>query len=164
MKKNLTFIILSVLIIGSLFYLGKLNDEKELVDLSESDSTLAANTCVVHQDLGMHIHPVIKINILGAYQDIPKNIGIDSTCMKAIHTHDEPGVIHIEYPVVKDFYLKDFFSVWGVDFNKDQILDYKVDDNTEIIITVNGVEVDTFENTLLKDKDIIEIIFRNKEM
>lgn len=163
MKKNFIFIILTILVIGFLFYWGKVNDEKEVKGLSKLDSTQAANTCVTHQNLGMHIHPTIKINILGEYVDIPQNIGIDNTCMKAIHTHDELGVIHIEYPTLRDFYLKDFFSVWGEDFSKNSILGYSVDDNTEILIFVNGAQVETYENTILKDKDVIEIIFRNKE-
>lgn len=115
-------------------------------------------TCVQHGRLGMHIHPVLRIVVNGKDITIPANIGIpSSSCMRPVHTHDETGTLHIESKEVRDFQLKEFFAVWGKPFNRDQILDYKVDGKHRIRVTINGNENDEFENLIMRDKDKIEL-------
>lgn len=122
------------------------------------------NQCVEHSvSLSMHIHPELSIIIDGQPQPIPANIGIDPTCMKAVHTHDETGKIHLEYPDQIDFKLADFFTVWGQPFSKDQILDKKADDTHTIIMTVDGQPSTDFENLILKDAQKIEIRYETKQ-
>lgn len=116
--------------------------------------------CVVHGPLGMHIHPALKIVILGRSEAIPANVGIPSPqCMHPLHTHDATGVVHIESKEIRDFYLKEFFAVWGKTFNRDQILDYKTDAAHRLRITVNGKETGEFENLIMRDKDEIVIYY-----
>ncbi|MBI3485457.1 hypothetical protein HY025_00770 [Candidatus Daviesbacteria bacterium] len=79
-----------------------------------------------------------------------------------IHTHDDSGIIHVESPVKRDFTLGDFFAIWGKAFNKDQVLDSKVDEQHVIKETINGKESQDYESTILKDQDQIVISYESK--
>lgn len=136
---------------------------KEQIILSYKTNREVALRCTTDMATQFHIHPVLKIIINGQEQEIPANIGIEVTCMKALHTHDTTGIIHVEAPVKRDFTLADFFAIWGKSFTKDQILDSKVDDNHSIKETVNGQEVQDYENTVLRDKDKIVISYEEKK-
>ena len=117
-----------------------------------------AMMCTSDMATQFHIHPNLKIIILGKKYTIPDNIWITSTCMHSIHTHvQEDGKLHVEAEVQKDFTLSDFFAVLGKTFTKDQILENKTDVTHKIILKVNEKEVKTFENTILKDGDMLEI-------
>jgi hypothetical protein len=109
-----------------------------------------------------HIHPKLSIIINGESQVIPANIGITPLCMKSLHTHDATGEIHVEAPVKRDFILGDFFAVWEQPFDATHIMNYVVDEDSEIIMTVNGKVVDTYENTPLVDKDKIVVEYKKK--
>ena len=86
----------------------------------------------------------------GEQVEIPKDIGIDKNCMKALHTHDNKGVIHIEHPLKIEFALGDFFAVWNKDMRS-------FGGNMKMI--VNGKDSTEYENYIVKDKDQIELIF-----
>ena len=62
-----------------------------------------------------HIHPVLKIEIDGANEPLPSEIGLRE-CERAVHTHDDDvgrGVIHVESQDRREYTLHDFFGVWG---------------------------------------------------
>lgn len=121
------------------------------------------NMCVEHSaGLSMHIHPVLSIIENGQPVTIPANIGIDPTCMKAVHTHDATGTIHLEYPELHDFTLGDFFAVWGQNFSKTQLLDKTLDDQYTLTMTVDGQPNEDFEQLVLKDKQQIVINYSAK--
>lgn len=127
-------------------------------------NTKAWATCVQHSNsLAMHIHPELEIDIDGQKQAIPANIGIDPVCMKAIHTHDESGTLHIEHPQRMDFILANFFDNWGKTFTKDQILDKKVDATHVITMTVDGQPSEEYENLTLRDGQKIVIRYEEKK-
>lgn len=115
-------------------------------------------TCVEHSlALSMHIHPKVSILIDGQPITIPANIGILPTCMQAIHTHDESGELHVEYPQQHDFKLADFFANWGQPFSKQQVLDKSLDEHSSLIMTVDGQPSEEFENLILRDQQQIVI-------
>jgi len=116
-------------------------------------------SCVNHGGISMHIHPELKIFVNGAEQIIPANVGVEGSCMHPVHTHDTTGKIHLEYPVQKDFLLKDFFTLWGQTFTKDELMGNKVDATHRIRMTVDGVESTEFENLLMKDLQKIELFY-----
>lgn len=100
-----------------------------------------------HENLAQHIHPVLKTFIDGAEVPVPANIGISSTCMAEIHTHDASGMIHIETIAAgKTFTMSDFFSVVGESMMKD---------GYTLAVTVNGEAVDDIATRPLKDHDQI---------
>lgn len=120
-----------------------------------------ALACTTDMATQFHIHPYLEIMINGAPYEMPTDIGIHPTCMNALHTHDASGVIHVEAPDKRDFTLADFFAVWGKTFNKDQIIDYKIDNKYRIRETINDKNSQDFENTILRDEDKIIIYYEN---
>src|SRR3989344_4143843 len=121
---------------------------------SETNREVAL-TCTTDMATRFHIHFDLKIVINGQDQQMPANIGITGNCMNSLHTHNASGEIHVESPEKRDFTLSDFFAVWKKTYNKDQIIDYRVDENNTIKEAVNGKEVEDYENTILKDGDQI---------
>jgi hypothetical protein len=118
-----------------------------------------ALTCTTDMATQFHIHPIVSIVVNGKAQQIPTQLGIQATCMTSIHTHDNSGMIHIESPQKRDFTLGDFFAVWKQPFSQNEILAYKTDATHRIRVLVNGSQVDTYENTILTDKDQITISY-----
>ena len=133
-------------------------------DSAKKTTREIALLCTTDMATQFHIHPFLKIIANGQKQEIPLNIGIFPTCMNSIHTHDASGKLHVESPEKRDFTLADFFAVWGKPFTKDQILDYKVDATHRIRETLNGKEVQDFENTVLRDGDRIIIYYEAKQV
>ena len=120
-----------------------------LVTLPPASELDVLSMCVQHGRVGMHIHPEISIFMKGKEELIPANIGISPSCMRPIHTHDEIGTIHLEFPVYREVKLGDFFRVWGKPFNQNW--------EGNIKMKVNGKENSDFENYLMRDNDKIEI-------
>lgn len=118
--------------------------------------------CVNHTGAGMHIHPNLEIMIDGVTQTIPKDIGVGGACMRPIHTHDESGRIHVEFPGKRDFTLGDFFTLWSKPFDETHLLDKVVDNTHEIIMTVNDQPSTEFRNQVLKDGDKIVLKYQTK--
>ncbi|HYF28777.1 MAG TPA: hypothetical protein VEA36_00215 [Candidatus Paceibacterota bacterium] len=118
-----------------------------------------AMSCMTHESDTFHIHPTLSIMVNGEPIVVPADIGITPGCMRAIHTHTPDGIIHIESNEPRDFTLADFFANWEKPFSATQILEHVADDTHRIRMTVNGAEVDTFENTILRDKDQIVIYY-----
>ncbi len=146
----------AVLIIGGFIVFQNAKQEK----IQKQTSREVALSCTTDMATQFHIHPVLKMTLLGKAQEIPANIGITPLCMNAIHTHDASGVIHIESSVKKDFTLGDFFAVWQKPFTKEQVIDAVLLSGQKVSVTVNGKEVETFDQTILNDKDQIEVIVR----
>lgn len=144
------FIVLAIRSSAPVNYVKKTNREIALL-------------CTTDMATKFHIHPNLTIMINGRQQEIPANIGIQPTCMNSLHTHDATGKIHVESPEKRDFTLADFFAVWNKSFNKNQILEYEADDYHRIRETVNGTEVEDFENTVLRDNDQIVIYYEAKK-
>jgi hypothetical protein len=162
MKKiNLDFsfwlAVISFVIAGFIIWVSFASDQATKKKVISETSRQVALTCTTDMATKFHIHPQLKIVIFGKEQTIPSNIGITSTCMNSIHTHDATGVIHIEAPIKKDFTLGDLFSSWQKTFTHEQVLDTKLSAQNKIVLTVNGKEVDTFDQTIMNDKDQILI-------
>jgi hypothetical protein len=75
-----------------------------------------------------HYHPLLIVNVNGAQQHIPADIGVTNEpghtnpsyyCqagqLHALHTHDGSGIIHAELPgsITSTPSLGDFFTIWG---------------------------------------------------
>ena len=107
------------------------------------------DVCVTHSDSINHYHPWIFININGEIVNIPEDTGVTEECMYPIHTHSPDGKLHIEIPSSNPLKItvEDFFTVWGSEFNENQILDYSADENHEIIMTVYPTKEDYVNGT-----------------
>lgn len=119
--------------------------------------------CTSDMATKFHIHPRLEIVINGEKRQIPKNIGVEPSCMNPLHTHEDDGTLHVESPEQRDFTLADFFAVWNKSFTREQILDQKIDAEHVIRVMVNGKPSEEYENLILRDKDNIVINYETKE-
>jgi len=156
MTKKVTALLIGIMIIGLFYWISRINQDS-LVQVAKLDSNEIVQTCTTDMATQYHIHPKLRIIIDGVQQNIPTGIGVKPECMNPVHTHESDGTVHVESPIKVDFTLGDFFTIWGKTFNQNQILDSVVSADTRIIVTVNGQVVDTYENTILDDKDEIII-------
>jgi len=121
-----------------------------------------------HDKMLLHIHPHLDILIGGNRITIPANIGISPntwknhtidtygmTGMAPLHTHDTSGTIHVESNTVRNYTLGQFFDVWGVQFNETCVLDMC----GKVTVTVDGVSNNEYRNHVLKDGELIRIVF-----
>lgn len=112
-----------------------------------------------------HLHPFLRINILGNDYPIPANIGIGPNCTKPLHTHSgyNPASgfvqIHVEGPVARDFSLGDFFYVWGQPFSSTQILSNVDDGTNHVTMRVDGNPSTSYGSLILRDGQQIEIFY-----
>ena len=145
-------------------------DSEDIVALASSadDPDPLSKECVGdHSGLGRHDHSNLEIYINGDQRAIPTNLGINTdVCnqeggsMHTVHTHDASGKLHIETAANVDMPLGVFFDIWGVHFNETGIFDYRVSNTHELIMTVDGVVNNDFDNYLLVDGKEIVIIFQ----
>ncbi len=159
---RVTIVLVAAILIAALGFVMLWRDgiESESTKSSKTNREVAL-ACTTDMATQYHIHPILRIIVNGNEQLVPADIGVRSTCMNALHTHDMVGTIHVESPEQRDFTLGDFFAVWEQPFSKDKLLSYVADENRHIRVTVNGKEVDTYENTLLKDGDQIVISYES---
>jgi len=159
MKQNLILAVACIAILGGVLLFAGQRPETASEVKTERTTREVALACDSEMPQGFHIHPVLTIVVNGENVPVPPNIGIRQTCMTVLHTHTPDGVIHVESPEKRDFTLADFFAVWEQPFSKDEILTYKADATHRVRITVDGKEVDTYENTILKDAEQIVISY-----
>ena len=167
--KLIIAVIVLVLVAGAYLVVAGNKGEKPLIDKTvsandtELDSMLKFNLAQHTASLALHIHPTLEIVINGQQQVIPANIGITGRGMRVIHTHDTTGKLHIESPKPFQFHLKDFFTIWGKDFNSTCIFDYCADETHDMKVYANGAEAKEPEQVPLRDLDRIEIIYSEKQ-
>ncbi|MEX2412013.1 MAG: hypothetical protein WD607_11730 [Candidatus Paceibacterota bacterium] len=102
-----------------------------------------------HANLAQHIHPHLEIIIDGEEEPVSANIGLVSTCMAEIHTHDTRGEIHIEsVDANKEFTLQNFFTVWGKNLERE---------GYSLNVLVEGESIDNPQDLILEDLQQIEI-------
>jgi hypothetical protein len=108
----------------------------------------------------IHVHPYLRISILGSNVPIPAQIGFlkNGQCIEQIHNHDTSGIIHIELgqsDVNANYTLSDFFRVWNatfptisfngtshpVTFSNNDILGYQTDATHKVIVLVDNATV-----------------------
>jgi hypothetical protein len=152
--------IVGILVVGGIVWLAVSAPKRPASSITTREVAL---TCTTDMATQFHIHAQLKITVNGIPQDVPSGIGIKPQCMNSLHTHDGNGEVHVESPEKRDFSLADFFAVWGKPFDRTQILDQKVDDLHMIRVTVNGKTIETYENTILNDRDDVVISYEEKK-
>lgn len=90
----------------------------------------------------LHIHAHLDIYIHGKQQTVPAEIGVISSGISPVHTHDTSGIIHVESPDANAVYtLGQFFDIWGVRLTDDSIGGYKADATNKFVVYDNGTAV-----------------------
>jgi hypothetical protein len=109
--------------------------------ITSKDEKLLAVCLGGHNELVQHNHVEVHIIINGVSKSIPPEMGInDASCypgMRAIHTHDDSGRLHIETPYEATPNLGNFFSIWEEPFDSTHLMDAVVDDSHQIIMRVS---------------------------
>ena len=116
-----------------------------------------------HSGLASHIHTYLNISIEGVQMLIPSDTGIATeVCdgMHLIHSHDSSGKLHVETPEVEEVPLGVLFQIWDIYFAEDGIADRRIDDDHELVMTVDGIVVDSYENHILVNGQQIAIELR----
>ena|SRR3989344_5650462 len=164
-RNTFVVIILTFGILGGLFYYPSVN--APLKNVRDENAGEVSVPCLVpNMKLVRHDHSKLDVIINGSSIEIPGGVGVDGSCHRALHTHDDeggPGIIHIEAQDSNPYTLGDFFSVWGRVLNRNQIMDFKVEEGYELLMTLNGVPSNEFENLVLQDKQEIKLEYRAKE-
>jgi len=142
-----------VLVIGGLVFWGRMNDPNRVWK-----RTLAAAgiECLPngHTNLALHIHPLLTIIVDGRNELIPETVGVTSTCMAEVHTHETDGVIHLEsVEPGKTFTLGQFFEVWGRSI---------VRDGYALTATADGAPVGDPAALVLEDGREVRIEYRSQ--
>ena len=120
----------------------------------EGDSILDVCLSEHSSDL-THYHATLEIYIRGEQIDVPAETGVDSNCMRGIHTHDATGVLHIESPTAMEARLEHFFDIWDQPLSESELLDATVADGESITLAVDGNVVNDFENHVLADGQVL---------
>lgn len=144
MKERKTILIIGLVILVLLVLLA-------LPSMNSEDSNLAVRLSSTdieclngHQNLVMHHHPNLTINLDGEKDRIPAEIGITSDCMAEVHTHDSSGKLHVESTEPgKQLLLEDFFTVWDESLNRSG---YELTQ-----ATANGQDIETPGKIILQD-------------
>jgi hypothetical protein len=135
-------------------------------DIPEVEEWEITSVCLDgHDGLVSHSHVSMSIEIDDQQYLVDPNVGIsDSMCdgMRGIHTHDDSGTLHIETTSPMEAPLGAFFQIWGKEFSQSRIIDSVADSDNEVVMYVNGALSDEFENYLMQDGDVIEIVYRDK--
>ncbi len=99
-----------------------------------------------HQQVASHIHPSVTIFVDGINETIPANIGVTSTCMSEVHTHDASGTVHVETAQLGvEYTINDLFAVLGSDINREGLMH---------VITIEGEEA-TNESIMRDNQSIV---------
>lgn len=95
-----------------------------------------------------HIHARLNVFYAGEPVGVPNQIGIvPGQGVSALHTLDESGTIHIEAPTKRDYTLGQFFAQWQVPL-------------VDVTVTVDGEAVTDPDGFVLRDRQVIELRFR----
>lgn len=115
-------------------------------------------SCVSHETSQNHQHAEFFLYQDGTQIEIPGGIGLTPTCMHPVHTHDNSGTIHMEYPRRVHVTLGDFFAMQGILFSDTQVGPIKKSDGYRITVAVNGkVRKQWYAGTPLRDGDTITL-------
>ena len=168
--KGIFLSLVSVMILTSVYYLN--NPLLNKNDTIEDNEYLKSEICYytlqgIKSDY--HYHFQLNITINGERIEIPTNVGFEkdengeTLFLHPIHTYDNSGRVHVETTKNATAKLGFFFDIWGEEFNNGKILDHSVDDSYILEMTVNGQNVDTFEETTLEPLLNIEIVYRETD-
>lgn len=106
--------------------------------------------CIPGEDVPFEQQAYINVTLNGQPFTVPANIGITSDCVRPLHTHDDDGLIHMQFFKPTRFTLDNFIKLWGLDLNQ-----YDVK-----IFVKKSVDKDFGE----VDMDVNEIVLANEMM
>lgn len=106
-------------------------------------------TATVVSQNGLHWHAKLSVSEGGVEVAIPAGLGLGAV-HNPIHTHDEPGLIHMEFGgrvTEDDLRLENFFRLWNKELSSTSV------------VMVNGAPSVELGRHMMKDKEIIEVSY-----
>ncbi len=100
----------------------------------------------------------ISILIFGKLETIPAQVGISNNKTQKVFTVAADNLVY--KTVNEEATLKDFFEIWGENFNSTCVLEYCNNANSSLRMYVNNAENFEYEFYTIKDKDNIIIDYR----
>lgn len=143
----------------------KTNDDDSLYSTADSKHPLAQECLGGHTAGMLHYHATVIIQVNGEFVTIPNGIGNpDGECpMRPLHTHGDNNVVHIEILQQQDVPIEAFFDTWNKHFDETGFDTYRVNETHELVMIVNGVENNEYNDYLLQDQDEIFINFKPRD-
>lgn len=86
----------------------------------------------------VHFHVHLDILVNGKPTPVPADLGIGTTGLAELHTHDGTGVLHIESPQQSQWTLGQLFDEWNVRLTGTQIGGLAASPTTPLTAYVNG--------------------------
>ncbi len=128
--------------------------------VSAQSTSIDGIQCNSLEGSAMHIHPHLTISSNGNNATVPADIGILSTCLYWLHTHDASGTIHIESPTVKNYTLGQFIDIWNATARYASSFDpSSLSNAASLTVYVNGnVYNGNYRNITLLDKEQIKMV------
>ncbi len=120
--------------------------------------------CNSSEQLAYHIHAHLTIYMNGKAVPVSQSIGITSSCIYWLHTHDTSGVIHIESPTQKTYTLGNFLDLWQQQFSQ---LQYpaQLDQSSGWQVYVNGkLYSGAFRSVSLNAHTLITLAYQSPEV
>jgi hypothetical protein len=92
--------------------------------------------CSTGEQVAFHIHAHLTVFVNGVAKEVPAAVGIanpqaqnttqgpfidSGSCFYWLHTHAADGIIHVESPVSATYTLGQFFDIWGVPLESNQV-------------------------------------------
>lgn len=132
--------------------------------------TIDGLVCARTESTTYHLHPQLLVFNRGLQMRIPYGIGIapplrisdgregpfveSGSCFYGLHTHTEDGLIHVEVSAPRNFTLGNFFNVWGVPLNSNQVGPVE----GTVFAYVNGRQIPGNPAPIpLRDDDLIQL-------
>ena len=152
-KKLLLFVGIPVVVIALFVWNTSLQKDRPLTFFKDTNVACLVNG---HQQLAIHVHPIVTISVDGEQEQLPANIGIEGPCMSEIHTHDGTGTLHVE-TFTRDRFdglsFTDFFTVWGQSLERE---------GYTLTIMVDGVAVASADDVPFEDGARIDLIYTSQ--
>jgi hypothetical protein len=108
--------------------------------------------CHRTEQTNYHVHSHLDVFADGEKQQVPANIGILSSCLFWLHTHDSDGVIHVEAPQTRAFTLGQFLNIWN-----------QTKDSNGLFDSVSGKSVTAYVNGTQFEGDYKDIQLNSRE-
>ena len=100
----------------------------------------------------------VSILIFGELQQIPAGVGITDDTRQKVYTLDYDNLIYKDTD--EQVTLGDFFDIWDQNFNSTCILDYCNNENSSMVMYVNGAINTQYELYKIQNQDSIIIDYR----
>ncbi|MEL0267465.1 MAG: hypothetical protein VW945_08200 [Candidatus Poseidoniales archaeon] len=173
-KESMFWLLVTISALAAMGFLLGQSDGEPPFSTADERHALADECIGNHGDendpLVAHYHATVRISVLNENIAVPDDVGLnDQGCsMRPLHTHDSSGRIHLEFKEEGvEAPLEAFFDIWGKHMDSTGFDDHRIDASHEFLMFVtedNGegerTQVSTFEDHIVKDGQLIELVYR----